>query len=73
MSDSEELEVVQKENSRNGYLYCKPVKRNVEINWLKDTNLVEVLLGNEIVTFGTDIYKLTSFSQVVNGKNGSPN
>lgn len=65
--------MVQKENSRNGHLYCKLVKRNVEINWLKDTKLVEVLLGNEILTFGTEIYKLTSFSQVVNGKNRSPN
>lgn len=44
------------------------------MNLLKDTKLVNVLQGNEIVTFGTEIYKLTSFSQclfpkqVVKGK-----
>lgn len=56
--------MLPKGNLRNGRLYCKPVKRKVEMNLLKDTKLVRVLLSNEIVTFGTEIYKLTSFSQV---------
>lgn len=32
---------------------------NVEMNCLEDTKLVNVLQGNEIVTFGTEMYKLT--------------
>lgn len=32
---------------------------NVGMNFLEDTKLVNVLQGNEIVTFGTEIYKLT--------------
>ena len=50
------------------------------MNLLKDTKLVNILQGNEIVTFGTEIYKVTLFSQclfskqVVNGKiKPSPN
>ena len=36
---------------------------DLEMNLLRDTKLFNVLQGNEIVTFGIEICKLTLFSQ----------
>lgn len=41
---------------------------DAEMNLLKDTKLVNVLQGNEIVTFGIEICKLTLFSQYLFSK-----
>ena len=40
----------------------------VEMNLLKDIKLVNVLQGNEVVTFGIEICKLTLFSQCLFSK-----